>query len=468
MKPITLQQIRRATGGTPLTVLPDAAPLIEAVSTDSRQVQPGALYVALRGERYDGHDFLPDVARAGAVAAVVERVPQEPPPDLHLLRVPDTYAALGKVAQLVRRQMTAKVIAVAGSNGKTSTKLLIDAALRLKLRGTVSPKSFNNNVGVPLTIFPADPHQDYLVLEMGTNHHGEILPLTQMALPDIAVITNCGAEHLEGLDDLMGVRRENATVAAGLGGRGLLVVNGDDPYLLDAVASFPARKITFGFNETNDLFATDVSWDEGGCRFKLNGRREVFVPLTGRHTASNALAAIAVARRLMVSEEVIFEGLSQARGPDMRLEFQPAGDVTILNDAYNANPNSMRAALDTLAGLNVGARRLAVLGDMLELGRSSERYHKELGEHAATAGKLDVLACVGPQSGAMADAAVAAGLPPTAVLRFPNAKAAAESLSRVVRPGDLVLVKASRGVKLEYVADAIRRSRGPVTEKAPT
>jgi UDP-N-acetylmuramoyl-tripeptide--D-alanyl-D-alanine ligase len=350
---------------------------------------------------------------------------------------------------------------VAGSNGKTSTKLLIDAALRLKLRGTVSPKSFNNNVGVPLTIFPAEPNQDYLVLEMGTNHHGEILPLTQMALPDIAVITNCGAEHLEGLDDLMGVRRENATVTAGLSERGLLVVNGDDEHLLDAVAGFRGRKVTFGFNDTNDLFATDVSWDERGCRFKLNGRREVFVPLTGRHTATNALAAIAVARRLMVSEEVIFEGLSQARGPDMRLEFQPAGDVTILNDAYNANPNSMRAALDTLAGLNVGARRLAVLGDMLELGRSSERYHKELGEHAATAGKLDVLACVGPQSGATADAAVAAGLPPTAVLRFPDAKAAAESLSRVVRPGDLVLVKASRGVKLEYVADAIRQRKKP-------
>src|SRR5688500_13625192 len=267
MKPITLQQIRRATGATPLTVLPDAAPPVAAVSTDSRSLPQGSLYVALRGERFDGHDFLQDTARAGAVAAVVERVPDDVPPDLHLLRVPDTYVALGKIAQLVRKQMTAKVIAVAGSNGKTSTKLLIDAALRLKLRGSVSPKSFNSNVGVPLTIFPADANQDYLVLEMGTNHHGEILPLTQMALPDIAVITNCGAEHLEGLDDLMGVRRENATVTAGLSERGLLVVNGDDEHLLDAVAGYPSRKITFGFSDTNDLFATDVSWDESGCRF---------------------------------------------------------------------------------------------------------------------------------------------------------------------------------------------------------
>lgn len=468
MRPMTLQALRQAVGGKPLSVMPDDVPEILNVCTDSRRMEKQSVFIALRGERFDAHDHVGQAAADGAVAAIVERAPEGVPlpPSFYLLQVPDTYAALGKLARHVRLDMSAKVIAVAGSNGKTGTKLLIHAALGARLRGSVSPKSFNNNVGVPLTILPADPAQDYLVLELGTNHHGEIAPLAEMSLPDVAVITNAGAEHLEGLDDLRGVRIENAQIVRGLNPNGLLVVNGDDADLVAACSGYAGKRVTFGFGEHNDLFAADVHCDATGVRFWLNGRREMFVPLLGRHTAANALAAIAVARRLGLNEDEIAEGLSQATGPDMRLQLSHAGDVHLLNDAYNANPNSMRAAIETLATLDIGRRKVAVLGDMRELGRSSERYHREIGQLVAERGGVAWLACVGVQSRAMADAAVEAGLSPAAVLHFESAAAAAAALPQLVRTDDLVLVKASRGIKLETVAKAIESFRISATARA--
>jgi UDP-N-acetylmuramoyl-tripeptide--D-alanyl-D-alanine ligase len=459
MKPLTVQQIKQAVNGRALTPLPKHAPTISAVCTDTRRMQPGSLFIALRGESFNAHEFLPDAAAGGAVAALVEQEPPQKLPNVHLISVDDTRKALGKLATFVRKQMRSKVIAVAGSNGKTSTKFLIDAALSGKLRGSMSPKSFNNDVGVPLTIFPADPLQDYIVLEMGTNHHGEIKVLTDMALPDIAVITNCGAEHLEGLDDLMGVRRENASIVSGLNPRGLLVVNGDDPELVNAVSGYKGKRITFGFQPTNDLFANNIRCDQNGTRFFLNNsRREVYVPMLGKHSAANALAAIAVARRMGVLEDAIIESLADARGPEMRLQLQQAGAVTLLNDAYNANPNSMRAALETVAGLVARGRRIAVLGDMRELGKSSERYHREIGQFAAEC-KLDLLVCVGTQAKLIADSAARAGMPADAIHRYADARAASNGVSEWLRRGDLVLLKASRTMHLEMVAQAIAENR---------
>ncbi len=459
MKPLSIQQLRQAIGGKALTPIPATAPPVTAVCTDTRRMEPGCVFVAISGERFDAHAFLPDAAKGGAVAAVVQEEPAQKLPNLYLIQVENTRAALGKLATLVRTQMRAKVIAVAGSNGKTSTKYLIDSVLSAKLRGSMSPKSFNNDIGVPLTILPADPTQDYLVLEIGTNHPGEIKALADMALPDIAVITNCGAEHLEFLGDLMGVRRENAAMISGLNPKGLIVVNGDDPELLAAVSPYQGKRITFGFETGNDLFATEVQCDSTGTRFLLNDRAEVFVPMLGRHTACNALAAIGVARAMRLSEQEIVAALAQAQGPDMRLQLQELdGGVTLLNDAYNANPNSMRAALETAAGLRPRGRRLAVLGDMRELGSSSERYHKEIGEFAAHCG-FDLLACVGPQAVIIADSAERSGMPTGAICRFADAAAAAHEVPQWLREGDLVLLKASRSIHLEQVAQAIVESR---------
>jgi UDP-N-acetylmuramoyl-tripeptide--D-alanyl-D-alanine ligase len=455
MKPLTIQQVRQAVGGKNLALIPEDAPRVTAVCTDTRRMEKGSLFVALRGEHFDAHEFIPDAAAGGAVAALVDTAPVNPLPNVHYIQVPDTRAAMGKLARHVRQQMRAKVVGVAGSNGKTSTKYLIHAALGATRRGSISPKSFNNDIGVPLTIFPADPAQDYLVLELGTNHPGEIRNLTNIALPDIAVITNCGAEHLEFLGDIRGVRQENATVIEGLDPDGWLIVNGDDPELLDAVSTFKGKRITFGFKETNNLFATDIVCDASGVRFRLNKHgREVFVPMLGKHTACNALAAIAVGRAMRVPEDQLIEALAEAEGPDMRLQLTEFGGVTLLNDAYNANPNSMRAALETVSALPVHGRRVAVLGDMRELGKASERYHREVGEFARTC-PLDALVCVGAQAGLIADAALKAGMAGDSVFRYADAPAAARAMPRWLHDGDLVLLKASRGIHLEAVAQAV-------------
>jgi UDP-N-acetylmuramoyl-tripeptide--D-alanyl-D-alanine ligase len=465
MKPLSILEVRNAVAGKAITPLPAGAPpAVVEVCTDTRKMTPASVFVALKGENFDGGQFLAQAQAGGAVAAIVQDTPAVMPPGLYVILVKDTRLALGKLATVVRKQLKGKVIGVAGSNGKTSTKHLIAAALAGKMQGTFSPKSFNNEIGVPLTIFPADPLQDFLVLEMGTNHPGEIRHLTRVALPDIAVITNCSAEHLAGLGDLVGVKRENASVVEGLdAAKGLLVVNGDDAELLKVVDQvWKGRKLTFGFGKQNDLFATDVQTDHTGCRFTLNGNAKLkfFVPMLGRHTAANALAAIAVARRLGLKDEEIAAGLADAKGPDMRLQLQAVGDVTVLNDAYNANPASMKAALETASQLPAQGRRFAVVADMLELGPTSEKLHREVGEFVAAC-KFDALVCVGPQAKLIVEAALAGGMDAARVTHFADSAAAAADVPGRLKAGDLVLLKGSRGMKLERVAEAIGQARGP-------
>ena len=459
MKPLSILDVRNAVAGKAVTVIPQDFPPIVEICTDTRKMAKSSLFVALKGEKYDGAQFLAQALAGGAIAAVVQDVPAELPKGLQVIQVKDTRVALGKLATVVRKQLQGKVIAVAGSNGKTSTKHLIAAALSGKLKGSHSPKSFNNEIGVPLTIFPADARQDFLVLEMGTNHTGEIRVLARMALPDIAVITNCTAEHLAGLGDLIGVKHENASIVEGLDEqKGLLIVNGDDPELLKVLEHWKGRKLTIGFGKQNNLFATDIETDATGCRFTVNGnpKQRFFVPMLGRHTASNALAAIAVARRLGLSEEEIAAGLANAQGPDMRLQLQKSGDVTVLNDAYNANPASMKAALETAGNLPVGSggRRFAIIGDMLELGNASERFHREVGEFAAKQ-HFDALICVGPQAKWIKEAALAAGMDPKRVAYFEDSTAATVKVPGWLKAGDLVLLKGSRGMRLEKIAGAI-------------
>jgi len=461
MIPLTLRQVRHAVGGRALNVIPDESLNVSVISTDTRHIEPASVFIALRGDRFDGHQFLAQAAAGGAIAAIVDSAPADSPLHLALIQVPNTRSALGRLAKHVRQQLRAKVIAVAGSNGKTSTKNLIHAALRGKLKGTISPKSYNNDIGVPLAILPADPQQDYLVLEIGTNHHGEIKPLSDMALPDIAVITNCGAEHLEGLTDLRGVRRENAQIISGLNPKGLLIVNGDDPELLAAVKEWPGRRLTFGFNNTNDIFATNIVCTTAGTEFSMNNRSQrVFVPMLGRHAAANALAAIAVARTLRLPEEAIIESLAHSDGPEMRLQLIAAGPIALLNDAYNANPSSVRAALETLAALDTTGRRVAILGEMRELGASSDRYHREIGALVATLGKIDRLMCVGEAARHIAEGAIGAGFPSGAVSQFIDAPAAADCAPAMLAAGDLVLLKASRSIQMERVAAAIETAWG--------
>jgi len=460
MKPLSIREIRQVVGGKVISQIVGREPAVRAICTDTRAMKPASLFIALRGENHDGHDHLAAAAAGGAIAAMVETPPPQEIPGLLLIQVPNTRTAMGRLATAVRKQLRGKVIAVGGSNGKTSTKHLIHAALSVRLRGSISPKSFNNDIGVPLTIFAADASQDYLVLEMGTNHPGELKVLSDMAKPDLAVITNVGCEHLEGFGDLDGVRREEAAITAGLSEQGLLIVNGDDAGLLEAVGGYRGRRITFGFNQSNDLFPTDIACSAEGVRFRLNtSRTEVFVPLLGRHTAINALAAMAVARRMGLPDAQILEGLSKATGPEMRLQLQKLGGVTVLNDAYNANPDSMRAAMQTLAELPTNSRRIAILGEMRELGDSAETMHREIGQTAGGHG-FDRIIFVGEFAQVMADAAIGAGMAAEHVQMCEDAQQAAGIVSELMADGDLVLVKASRGVRLERVVEAMQRGTG--------
>ena len=428
---------------------------IAAIGTDTRHLERGSLFFAVKGETFDAHDFLPQAAAAGAAAAIVHRpVDAE---NLPLIQVDDTRKAMGRLAWHVRRKLSGKVIAVAGSNGKTSTKFLIGAALEAGLRGSISPKSYNNDIGVPLAIFPARPDQDYLVLELGTNKIGEIRTLTHMAEPNAAVLTNASAEHLEFLGDVAGVCRENASIIEGLAADGLLVINGDDPELVEAACDFRGRWTSFGFGAHNNLFAADVRTGADGVRFKLNAQREVFVPLLGRHTAANALAAIAVGRWMKLSDDVILRGLAVARGPAMRLQLDHSGPVTLLDDTYNANPASMMAALETLRTLPATGRRIAVVGDMRELGPAGPGFHEDVGKFVAKC-DLDQLVCVGPQARLIADVARKLGMAQERIALFPDAAAAAKGVPKALAAGDVILVKGSRVMGLEVVADAIRKS----------
>jgi UDP-N-acetylmuramoyl-tripeptide--D-alanyl-D-alanine ligase len=442
---LTLEQIRLATNGKLTNA--DPSMLIHSICTDTRKIEPGCLFIALNGENHDGHHHVETAAKGGAIAAMVH---DDCLAHLAMLKVVDTRKAMGRLGAYVRRELKGTVIAVAGSNGKTGTKNLIHSALKNSLTGTISPKSFNNDVGVPTTIFDACAAQDYLVLEIGTNHPGEILNLTQIAQPDVAVITNIGAEHLEFLGDLDGVTKENAQIIHSLNPDGLLAINGDSPHLLDAVASYPGKKITFGFGPQNELRPTEIVCDTNGVHFKLNGS-PMSIPLMGRHTAVNALAAIAVGRQLGVSDAEIIAGLATAVGPEMRLQLQIAGSIRILNDAYNANPHSMQAGLETLRDMKSTGRKIAILADMKELGEAADKYHREIGEFAAGC-DLDHLVCVGEKAGLIAQVLFEKKI---SVEHYDTAKDCAANVGKIVREDDLVLLKGSRSMKLETVANSI-------------
>ncbi len=455
MKPLTIQQICQITLGKVLTPIPDNASLVETICTDSRTMEPRSLFVAVKGDTHDGHDKLKQAAAGGAVAALVENAPSSPPLNLYLIQVPHTRRAMGMLATHMRQTLKSTVIVIGGSNGKTSTKYLLHSVLKTKLKGSISPKSFNNDIGVPLAIFPANPLDDYLVLEIGTNHPGEVQTLSELAQPNIAIITSIGAEHLEGLGDLDGVRKEEASIIAGLDPAGTLIVNGDDQKLLSLISSFPGTTITFGLEDHNDLRAGDIQCTEDGVAFTLNDCDErIFIPQLGKHVASNALAVIAAARQMRMNDEAIIDALSRAHAPEMRLQIEKVRGLTLINDTYNANPASTRAALETLAALPADKRRIAILGDMRELGLQTERYHKETGTFAAHS-NLDVLICVGQNAKLIAEAAEEAGMPKQNIQQFADSPAAARSVPKTLKKGDLVLFKASRTVQLETVVNAV-------------
>lgn len=483
----TPDTIRAACAGTWIARPPAhrrGSEVVRGLSTDSRTIAPGQAFLALRGGRFDGHAYLRDAVRSGASMLIVDTPgavphggflgPDGGPAPVAVLRVADTGKALLKLAAAYRRTLeTTKVIAVAGSAGKTTTTRLIDALLSSRLRGSASPRSYNNAVGVPLTILGAQSSDQYLICEVGTNAPGEIAVLGQIVEPDLAVITSIGREHLEGLGSIEGVVKEEAAILSYLRPGGAAVATADAPGLEEYLKCVP-NVVTFGRSERADLRLTSVEHvgegEGGGVRFTVNDRATYRVPLLGEHNALNALAAIAVAKRLGIPDEVIADALAAARGPEMRLERLSIAGIEVINDAYNANPESTLAALRTLAQVGRSARRrVAVLGDMLELGQAAPDAHREIGQAVLELGTIDLVVIVGHLGLYTAER----------LCREPDGwsderyvlvsdldRGQAAGIAALLRPGDMVLLKGSRRMRLERVVEALKERHGVVTKGA--
>jgi len=418
------------------------------VSTDSRSIAEGALYVALAGDRFDGHDFVADAMSRGAAGAVVSRQPSSSA-GARLYPVGDTLVALGSLAAHRRRSLGVPVVAITGSSGKTTTKDLTAAALAADRRVHATRGNLNNRIGMPLTLLSTPDDVEAVVLELGSNEPGEIGILAQIARPDIGVITTVGESHLEKLGSLEGVLEEKLDLLRSVASGGRCVV-GDDPEELvrHARGICPGVRVA-GWTERADsgLRPAEADVDVFGCyRFRWKGQA-VTLPLPGRHAVSDAMIALSVAELLGVSPAHAARGLESAETNPLRGEVRQIGDLTVIVDCYNANPQSVRAALDLLEGQGVAARRVAVLGTMLELGAESDRLHEET---LADALSRDVQLVVA--TGGFSGAAMRLGrCDEDRVLCAGDWKEAYPRLRERLNGGEVVLLKASRGVALEGI-----------------
>ena len=488
----TPDNLKTISGGRWLARVPDGV-RVEGVSTDSRSLTSGQVFLALKGDAFDGHAFLGQAAAAGAPLLVIDQegvwagVRADLPTAVGVLLVDDTARILLRFAQAYRQTLTrTKVIAVGGSNGKTTTVRMLDAVLGTRLRGRASAKSFNNSVGVPLTILGASPTDQYLICEVGTNAPGEIGALAPVVEPDICVLTSLGREHLEGLGSLDGVAREEASLIGSLREGGCAIVACDESLVtavraqLRALPGEPRVLVTFGREDTADVRVENAAQDFTGVTFTLNDRSAYSLPLLGLHNALNAAAAVAVARRLGLTTDEARTGLATVRGPAMRLEREEvvgsgagAGGIRVINDAYNANPESVLAAFATLrevAACTPHHRRVVILGDMLEQGAQGPGLHAEVGRALAQGNPPDLVVLVGSLVAHTATV-LRPLLPDGAIVHLPDVAAPRDAhVAGLLRPGDLVLLKASRGIGLERVLTALRAGAGgaPPPEPKPS
>lgn len=446
-----LREVEAALGLPPEGVT-DSGLVFGRVTTDTRRITAGDLFVAIRGDRYDGSAFLADAVEAGAAGAVGDDRPFPGRDRIAFWPVRDGRAALQALAGFHRRRLDVRVIGVTGSNGKTTTKELIAAVLAQGFPTARTGGNLNNQVGVPLTLLEIGPEHRWAVVEMGMSRPGEIAPLARIAAPEIAVVTNVAASHLEGLGTVEAVLQEKLDLARALGPEGLLVYCGDQPMLRDAARALSCRRLSYGLHPTNDVAPAEWSLDEDGRgSFRLDGRT-YRLRLTGKHNIVNALAAVAIGREAGLPAGAIAGGIAEPDSLPLRMQLERWGEVVALVDCYNANPESVISAAATLSTLAGARRRIAVLGEMLELGDSSDEWHAWVGRELAK-GAVDLVVAVGPLAAPIADGAEAAGL---ATRRFEDRREAERWLVENVAPGDAILFKASRGAELENVVRPVR------------
>ena len=450
MDPRTFEQIAALVGGK---LHGAGAQKVTKVVTDSRSIRPGEFFVALAGEQFDGHDFLPAVKQAAAAGALVSHVNV----DLNgftQIEVPETLAALQRLAREYRNELRLKAIGITGSSGKTSTKEMIASVLGERFSVIKTIGNYNNHIGLPLTVLAASSADDFGVFEMGMNHAGELAPLCEIARPDAAVLTNVGMAHIGYLDTREAIAAEKAVVAEAVPAEGFVVLNANDDFTDWIAARCKARIVRAGIGR-GDVKALNVDELVKGATFTLeHGGRTmpVLLPVHGEHMVANACLAAAIGLEFGLTLEECAAGLARTVIPGNRLKIQHLGPLLVINDAYNANPDSMVAALKTATQMSVNGRRVAALGRMGELGKESEAAHRRLGRKVAEL-EFDFLVTVGDEARLIAESASSAGLKSTQ--QADTHEQAIDALLDYLEPGDLLLVKGSLSSAMDRVVHGL-------------
>lgn len=457
MEPMTIRELLSATGGKLAGDLQDKNKTVESVETDSRALHEHSLFVPLIGERFDAHDFLDKALSTGAAGCLCMRLPEHMIPGKFYILVKDTQKALGDLAQYYRRKFDIPYIAVTGSVGKTTTKEMIATVLGEKYKVLKTEGNFNNEIGLPLTLFRLDKSHEICVLEMGMNHFGEIEYLSRLVEPNTAIITNIGAAHIENLGSYENICKAKCEVFLHMKPDGLAVLNGDDALLRGLNGQLAQETRFYGTDYHLPYHSTDiVSLGEKGVRCTLetpNHCVSVTIPALGNHMVYAALAAAVIGEQYGLTGEEIAEGIRHFVPTKMRMNVLNFGDVTVLDDAYNANPQSMRAALEVLAQSD-SSYKVAILGDMLELGALGKTLHHGIGDYAGKLG-IDCLLAVGELSRDIYQAAKHSTIPD--VFYFETKEEAKTILPELLKPGASVLVKASRGMEFEELIKEIKQ-----------
>ena len=451
--------------GKPFPEGPFADFRIKGLSIDSRTIEPQNLFIAIKGEKYDGHDFIKQALDKGASCVVISenRLKNKEIPYItstsgeRAVLAKDTRTALQDIAKWYRDKFKVKIVAITGTNGKTTTKEMIAEVLSKKYKVLRSEKSFNNQVGVPLTLLKITPETEVLVLELGMNQPGEIKILTRMANPDLGLITNIGPAHLEFMGSLEKIAQAKFELLDNMDEKGKIVLNVDDPWLSKKAKTEKRKVFTFGLEKEADFAASNIVQNGNGFfSFSANGTVPISLRLLGKHNIYNALAAFSVGSILKVGNEKIKEALEDYTPVQLRMELSEVDGIKILNDSYNANPVSMQMALETLKEMKTSGNKVAVLGDMLELGEKSLEYHKKIGERVKEC-QIDYLFTLGELSSGITQGAKEKGFKSENIFPFKDKKSLLETLLEILKPGDVVLFKGSRKMGLEEIVEGLKK-----------
>lgn len=454
MEPLRISEVTKAANG--VLFREGKAKFITNLCTDSRKVKKGDFFLALVGDKFDGHDFVSLAVKKGASGIIInqtklrpEFLSRLPSRRITIISVIDTTIALGDIASYYRSKFSIPLVAITGSNGKTTTKDMLAHILESKYRVLKNEGTENNNIGVPFTLLKLSRYHKAAVIEMGMNHLGEIRRLTNIALPTIGIITNVGPSHLQFLKNLETVLQSKCELLENFNRGNLAVLNGDDGLLAQA-GNFSAKKVLFGIYNRCDFTASCIKYTKNGSRFLVNKKHEIEISVPGEHNVYNALASIAVARNLKISFENIRKSLKTFAPPKQRLNIKNIRGIHLIDDCYNSNPLSMRCAISTVLNYAPDKRKIIVSGDMLELGAFSYKFHRDIGRLIAKSG-VDYLVTVGSLSKHMSGAALKEGMPKSQVLHFQEKAKAARELKNIVKPEDVVLIKGSRAMKMEDI-----------------